>query len=142
MVISTYQVNNFLRVYGNQLRQTKAASRNRSNPTVTPDRVSISAGGKRKVIIDQVASQIVDRITKNGPNNEVEKQVFQQLENEYGAPLSIEPEESNELLFKVIDEENESIRALSVEDSEILSHKLKAITKETIDQQYEAGAGE
>jgi hypothetical protein len=142
MVISTYQVNNFLRVYGDQLRQTKVAGRPRSNPTRTPDRVSISAGGKRQAIVDQVASQIVDRITRNGPNNDMEKEVFQKLENEYGAPLSVEPEGTSELLFKVIDEENETIRSLSIEDSNILSHKLKAITKETVDQKYDIGAGE
>ena len=134
MVISTYQVNNFLRVYGDQLRQTKIASRPKDGGTRAPDQISISDDGKRKAVVEQIASQIVDRITRNGPHNDVEKEVFQKLEDEYGAQLAVSPEDSNEFLFKVIDEEDESIRSLSIEDSSFLSHKLKEITKEAVDK--------
>ena len=132
MVISTYQVNNFLRVYGDQLRQTKISNRPKPSGVRTPDRISISNDGKRRAVVDQIASQIVDRIVQNGPHNDMEKEVFQKLESEYGAQLAVAPKDSNELLFKVIDEENESIRSLSIEDSNFLSHKLKAITQETV----------
>ena len=134
MVISTYQVYNFLRVYGDQLRQTKIASRPKDGGTRAPDQISISDDGKRKAVVEQIASQIVDRITRNGPHNDVEKEVFQKLEDEYGAQLAVSPEDSNEFLFKVIDEEDESIRSLSIEDSSFLSHKLKEITKEAVDK--------
>jgi hypothetical protein len=134
MVISTYQVNNVLRVYGDQLRQNRLSSKAKTGENPVPDRLEISTGAKRKAVIEKVASAVVERIVKYGPQDEMEKEVFKKLEDSFGAPLVIDQAHPEELLFKVIDEEGETINALSIEDSSFLTHKLMDITRETVDR--------
>jgi hypothetical protein len=64
----------------------------------------------------------------------VEKQVVKKLQDEYGATLSVSPEEAEGFLFKVIDEKGETLHSLSIEDSSFLTQKLKEITTETVDR--------
>ncbi len=132
MVISAYQVNNMLRVYGDQLRQNRISQRPKSANTPEPDRISISEGARKKSIVDMIASNIVDRITRNGPNDDVEKEIFEKLEHEYGKTLSISKQGVADLIFKEIDADGETINSLSIEDSKFLSYKLKEITTETV----------
>ncbi len=134
MVISAYQVNNVLRVYGDQLRQSKLSNRPKDTGTQPHDKISISTGARRKTIIDQITSNIVEKITEHGPHDNVEKEVFEKLENEYGGNLTVSGENPNELIFKEIDENGETINSLSIEDSKFLTNKLIEITKETIDK--------
>ncbi len=134
MVISAYQVNNVLRVYGDQLRQGRFSSRPKTGGTRSPDMVSISAGAKRKAVIDKVASNVIERIAQYGPQENVEKEVVQKLENEYGAQLAISGKSPTDLIFKAIDEDGETINSLSIEDSQFLRHKLEEITKETVNK--------
>jgi hypothetical protein len=134
MVISSYQVNNVLRVYGDQLRQGRAARKISDTSHSSEDRLEISAGAKRKALIDRIASKIVDRILQDGPHDEVEKEVFKKLQDEYGAPLTVSPEETKGFVFRVIDEKGDALHSLSIEDSNFLTQKLKEITKETVDK--------
>jgi hypothetical protein len=134
MVISAYHVNNVLRVYGDQLRQSKISSRLKNTDSSTPDRISISSNARRKTIIDNITTNIINKITQYGPHDNVEKEVFEKLENEYGAQLTISGDNPKKLVFKEIDEHGETINSLSIEDSSILTNKLKEITKETIDK--------
>jgi hypothetical protein len=134
MVISAYQVNNVLRVYGDQLRQGRFSIRPKTGDTRSPDMVSISAGAKRKAVIDKVTSNVIERIAQYGPQENVEKEVFQKLENEYGAQLAISRKSPTDLIFKAIDEDGETINSLSIEDSQFLRHKLEEITKETVNK--------
>jgi hypothetical protein len=134
MVISAYQVNNVLRVYGDQLRQTRISNRPKNTDTTTPDKISISEGARRKSIIDMVASDIVDKITKNGPNGNIEEEVLKKLGNEFGGNLTVSRTGPSELIFKEIDENGETINSLSIEDSKFLSYKLNEITMDAIDK--------
>ena len=134
MVISAYQVNNVLRVYGDQLLQGRFSSRAKTGNTRSPDMVSISSGAKRKAIIEKVASNVIEKIAQYGPQENVEKEVFQKLENEYGAQLAISGKSPTDLIFKTIDEDGETINSLSIEDSKFLRHKLEEITKETVNE--------
>jgi len=134
MVISAYHVNNVLRVYGDQLRQSKISSRLKNTDSSTPDRISISSNARRKTIIDNITTNIINKITQYGPHDNVEKEVFEKLENEYGAQLTISGDNPKKLVFKEIDEHGETINSLSIEDSSILTNKLKEITEETIDK--------
>ena len=104
MIISSYQVNNVLRVYGDQLRQSRMSNRPKSGETRSPDKVSISSEARRKTIIDKITSNVIDRITQHGPHENVEKEVFEKLENEYGRNLAVSKESANELIFKEINE--------------------------------------
>ena len=134
MIISTYQVNNVLRVYGDQLRQNRLSSEESSGDTRSPDKINISSEAKRKAIIDKIASDIVDKITRYGPHENVEKDVFKQLEDEYGAPLAISKNTPTDLIFKVIDGNGETMNALSIEDSKFLRYKLEEITRDVVDK--------
>ena len=134
MLITAYQVNNVLRVYGDQLRQSKISTRPKNTDPGLPDRISISAKARRKTIIDNISANIVDKITQFGPYNKVEKEVFEKLETEYGGNLAITADDPNGLIFKEINEDGETINSLSIEDSNFLTNKLKEITKETIDK--------
>ena len=132
MVISPYQVNNVLRVYGDQLRHNRISSKSKDGNIPQSDKISISAEAKRKAVIDKVSSDIIDKITQYGPHDNIEEEVFQKLENEYGANLAITKKSPTDLIFKVIDENGETINSLSVEDSKFLKYKLEEITKETV----------
>ena len=134
MVISAYQVNNVLRVYGDQLRQNRVSNTPKSSDTRSPDKISISNKAKRKAVVEKIASGIVEKITNYGPHENVEKEVFQKLEDEYGANLVIARDSPANLVFKEIDKNGETINQLSIEDSEFLKYKLEEITKETVDK--------
>lgn len=134
MVLSAYHVNNVLRVYGDQLRQSKISSRPKNVNSTLPDRITISSNARRKTIIDNITSNIIDKITQFGPQDNVEKEVFEKLENEYGGHLTISGDNPNELIFKEISEHGETINLLSIEDSFFLTNKLKEITEETINK--------
>ena len=134
MVISAYHVNNVLRVYGDQLRQSKISNRAKNTDSSTPDRISISSTARRKTIIENITNNIINKITQYGPHEYVEKEVFEKLENEYGGNLAIVGDNPNGLIFKEIDENGETINSLSIEDSNFLTKKLTEITEETIDK--------
>ncbi|MEJ2656515.1 MAG: hypothetical protein P8012_04885 [Desulfobacterales bacterium] len=134
MLITAYQVNNVLRVYGDQLRQGKIVGRPKEGDAQLHDKISISAKARRKTIIDNITSNIVDKITQFGPFDKVEKEVFEKLENEYGAHLAVSEDNSDGLVFKEIDENGETVKSLSIDDSNFLTNKLKEITKEIIDK--------
>ena len=134
MVITAYQVNNVLRVYGDQLRQNKTLAKPKAKDGDSPDKVNISAEAKRKAIIEKVSTTIVDRISDFGPNDNIEKEVFKKLEDEYGAHLSINKKSPSDLVFKEIDETGETVNSLSVADSKILRYKLEEITKKTVNK--------
>ena len=133
MVITPYQVNNVLRVYGDQLRQNRISNRSKRGNPGSVDKIKISAEAKRKAIVEKIASDIVDKITHYGPLEDVEKEVFQKLENEYGRHLVVARKSPKDLIFKVIDENGETINSLSIEDSKFLRYKLEEITRETVD---------
>jgi len=134
MVISSYQINNVLRVYGDQLRHNRLTNRPKLSDSRSPDRLSISGEAKRKAVVDKVVSNILDKISQYGPQENVEKEVFKKLENEYGSQLSILKEGPDDLIFKLIDENGEMTKSLSIEDSKFLWDKLTKIAKETVDK--------
>ena len=124
MVISAYHVNNVLRVYGVQLRKGMISSRPEGTDSNTPDRIGISAKTRRDTIIDDIISNIIERITQFGPHDNTEKEVFSKLESEHGKALDINEDRHNKLIFKKIDGNDETINSLSIEDSKFLTDKL------------------
>jgi hypothetical protein len=134
MFITTYLINNVLRVYGNLLCEGRVAVRQKNTDDGLSDKISISTKDRRKTIVDNITTNIVNKVTRYGPRDNVEIEVFEKLENEYGGHLAISGEDSDGLIFKEIDENGETINSLSIEDSNFLTNKLKEITKETIDK--------
>ena len=133
MVLSIQQVDNVLKVYKNLLRQGKAAQRGSGNNRPVPDRISISGEAKRKMIVEKIAADIASRITQNGPQNPLEKEVVDKLEHSYDSHSGVPGNRTSDLIFKSIDEDGETIKSISIEDSEFLAHKLQDIARETVE---------
>ena len=134
MVISSYHVNNVLRVYGDQLRQGRNSDGSSDSEKGSLDRISISDRAKRRVIVNKIASDILEKITNFGPEENIQEEVSKNLEEKYGVQLDITEKTPNDLLFKVIDENGETLNSLSIENSEFLRYKLEEIDKETAEK--------
>ena len=115
--ITAYQINNVLRVYGEQLRRGRISKRQRSTDTNAPDKISISARARSETIIDGITSNIVERITHFEPHENVESEPVK--------PSSNDEDRHDKLMFKEIDENGETINLFSHEDAKTLSNKLK-----------------
>lgn len=118
MEITAYQINNVLRVYGEQLRRGRISKRQRSTNTNGPDKISISVNARHETIIDGITSNIVERITHFEPHENVESEPVK--------PSSNNEDRHDKLMFKEIDENGETINLFSLEDPKPLSNKLKS----------------
>ena len=124
MAISAYHINNVLRVYGDQLLQSMISSRPKGTDTNAPERISISATIRRETIVDDIISNIIEKITQFGPHDNVEKEVSIKLESEHKKPSAINEDRHNKLIFKKINGNDETINSLSIEDSKFLKNNL------------------
>ena len=124
MIISEHHINNVLRVYGDQLLQSMISSQAEGTNTNTPERIGISAKSRRKIILDDITSNIIERITQSVPHDNVEKEIFKKLESEHENPSGIKEDRHNKLIFKEIDGNGETINSLSIENSKFLTNKL------------------
>ena len=135
MVISTYQINSVLRVYGNQLRQGRlSSSQAGGSARRTPDTVTISAGDKRDAVIEKVTAEMMERIARNGPESQEEKAAFDTLEKKYGQKLIMSKNTSGEFEFKIIEDEGRSTRGMAAETSEELTDTLKKQLRATVNE--------
>jgi len=115
--ITAYQINNVLRVYGEQLRRGRISKRQRSTDTNALDKIRISANARYETIIDGITSNIVERITHFEPHENVESETVKTSSNNEDL--------HDKLMFKEIDENGETINLFSLEDPKPLSNKLK-----------------
>jgi len=124
MVISEHHINNVLRVYGDQLRQSMISSRPEDTDTSEPEKIGISAKSRRETILDDITANIIERITQFVPLDNVEKEIFKKFEWKHGNLETINDDRHNKLIFKEIDENGETINSLSIKNSRFLSNKL------------------
>lgn len=123
MVISAYQVNNVLRVYRDQLRQSKLAKRTGDEGNRPPDRISISIGGKQKALIEKITSNIPEKIAQVESDGKIRKEALKEFEDESDVQLDVSREGPSDLIFKVIDSSGEMIKTFSLDDPEVLAYK-------------------
>jgi hypothetical protein len=138
MQVPSHQIHNVLKVYSKHLSQARAMERRKVlSDKPDEDKISLSAGGKRKAIIEKVAADIVDRITRSGPQDKVDQEIVEKLEGELGQPLDFN-QQSNNLVFNVIGKDNEKTTAtLQVDDPEHFMKRLEALAKEAVDKNME-----
>lgn len=74
-MISTYQIRNVLRVYGNDLKKRTMILQENSGDEKkqSPDSVSISNEARKKEVQSRISDKIVSQITKNNYNNDIIK---------------------------------------------------------------------
>ncbi len=140
MQIPSYQIQNVLKVYSRQLSQGKMLSRGKLGNTdkVSADSVSISSEGKRQVIIDKVAANIVDRIITEGPKEKNEEDITSQIEKELGKKINFS-KEKNKFTYTTIDENNQKItHTLSVEDSKFIVKRMTELARKVANNNMES----
>lgn len=139
MHIPSHQIHNVLKVYSKQLSQTRMLARQKALGHSAPtDKVNISAEAKRQSIIDKVAADIVERITRSGPQDSVDHEIMGKLEDEIGQPVSFEDEQDGKFIFNVIDGNNEkTTNSLDVGNSGFLIKRLEQLAKEAVDKNME-----
>ena len=121
--ITAYQINNVLRVYGEQLRRGRICNWKRPADSNSPDKTSISAKARRESIADDITPNIIERITQSEFNDNVESTLFKAQESEHGKSLNINESRHDELTFKEIEENGETMKSISIEDSKLLTNK-------------------
>jgi len=139
MQIPSYQIQNVLKVYSRQLSQGKILSKNKfaNANKISADSVNISSEGKRKAIIDKVASNIVEKIITEGPQQKSEEKITSQIEKELGKKINF-TKEKNQFTYTEIDENNQKItHTLSVEDSKFIVQRMTELARKIADNNME-----
>jgi len=64
-LITTYQIRNVLRTYGNQLRKRTLPMQDRIEPIrQSPDPVTISGKARRKQLLNQISNNMISQIDR------------------------------------------------------------------------------
>jgi hypothetical protein len=134
MVISTYQLNTVLRVYGNQLRQGRMSPHTNTGQTRSPDSVNITAGTRREAVIEKVVSGMMERIAGNGPQNPDEMTAFSQLEQEFGQSLILSRNSGNQFQFKAVSDNGSTAFDIPTETSNQLVDQLNTYLTDIVSQ--------
>ena len=136
MYISSYQMHNVLADYTKRLEKNRVSKTRRPAGLRSPvDRIHISVGGKRQAVIDKVAGNIVDRITRFGPQDEMDRDIVNQLKDEMGAEGKFKEQDAVEFVFNVIDGgTDKTTNTITAEDSSVLMKRLEALTREAVDK--------
>lgn len=132
MTITNYHIQNVIRAYGQQISRTRNLNKvQRTEEQEQLDRISISAEAKKRQVIKDIASEVIDRLTHKQNWSGFEREILNKLSQEYGRPLDIQKEETgSNIIFKVIDEKDrEVVKCLSFEDSEYLQKRLFELTE-------------
>ena len=86
-------------------------------------------------VIEKVAANIVDRITRFGPQDEMDREIVKQLKDEMGAEEKYQDQDPVEFVFNVIvDGADKTTNKLTAEDSTVLMKRLEALTREAVDK--------
>ena len=139
MQIPSYQIQNVLKVYSKQLSQGKILSRKFGAANkVSTDSVSISSEGKRQAIIEKVATNIVDRIITEGPKEENDEHITDQIEKELGKKIDF-AKGKNQFTYTSVDKDNNKVaQTLSVEDSKFVVKRMTELARQVADTNMES----
>ena len=110
MHVPSYQINNVLKVYSKQVGQSKALNRQKDlglDNAPTGDKITLSAEGKRKAVIDKVASDIINRLTTTGTSSDKEVEIAAQMRKEQGEDPNLQRKRGGRFTYNYIGEDNE-----------------------------------
>ena len=110
MYIHGYQIHNVLNVYRKQLRHGPGGNSSQTLQTSSAkDRIEISSDGQRQSLMDKVSTEIVERITQTGPENQFEKLLADQLVEKPQQSAGMPSDSPTDFRYTVIDENNRKI---------------------------------
>ena len=137
MFVSSYQIHNVLNVYSKQLSQDRNTQKPKpENEKQQLDQINLSTEGKRRAIIERVAQDILNKISRYGSKSEM--MAPEQDQSRENAKNSLDPENKNEtgFVFNVIDDLNKkTTTALSVKDTKFLIDRLEQLAKDAVEKE-------
>jgi hypothetical protein len=140
MYVPSYQIHNVLKVYTRQLSQTIEAAGDGEKPLA--GKINIPDEGKRQAVIDKVAADIVERISRFGSMGAGGYPGEGEPSPDGDTALSPLQEEPARFVFNVIDGSNEKkASTLPVEDSRFLSQRLEELVREAVGKQMAPNSG-
>ena len=84
-----------------------------------------------------MAADIVERITQSGPQDNVDQEIMDKLEDEFGQPIDFNQKDNN-FVFNVIDKNNEkTTTAFQMDDPGYFMNRLEQLAKEAVDKNME-----
>lgn len=129
MTIKPFQVQNMLRVYGQHLDQGRRMARyrmllQRASPG---DVVNLSHEGRRKQLVEKVATEIMDSLMVSGSNNPVVLDIKKELQTEFGFEmefryLPMEPE------LQILRKDGEDLTEITGEEKTTILEQFWRIT--------------
>ncbi|MGD9007599.1 MAG: hypothetical protein PVG41_06745 [Desulfobacteraceae bacterium] len=143
MYIHTYQIHNVLNAYRKQLSQNSIKGPAAQSAPHSDDRINISAEAQNPKIVNDISSQIIDRITKFGPKSEFDKALADQLSQFNGeTPPRHAGNDApgNDFTYTKIDERNHKTTSkLEIQQLTPLNHSFgpKSAGSKTMAQQPE-----
>jgi hypothetical protein len=127
MDIPSYQMHNILNVYSRQISRDRGIEDQGiqgERPSV--DKLGLSAGGKRRMVVDKVAAAIIDRISHVDPPHTMATQSTSQNHNGVAEPFATKKQNKVQFVFNVFNDNNEKMtQTLSVEDPSILINRIE-----------------
>lgn len=138
MQVPSHQIHNVLKIYSKHLSQARAMERRKALfPQPGEDKICLTAGGKRQAIIEKVAADIVERITQSGPQDRVDQEIVEKLEDELGQSIDF-IKQDNKFVFNVIGKDDEkTTAAFQMNDPEYFMKRLETLAKEAVDKNME-----
>jgi hypothetical protein len=131
MVITSYHIQNVLRTYSQQLSEGSRLARSRKPEHAEPgDFVKISNEARKRHMVDTISQEMLTHLTQTSERNGTAQEILNRLSQEYGKPLEIDLKGSENLVFKVMDQDRKAVvNTLSSRDNEQLKTRLMDITK-------------
>jgi hypothetical protein len=132
MYIQTYQIHNVLNAYRKQLSQNSAKGPAEQSAPHTVDRLNVSTVAQKPKIVDDISSQIIDRMTQCGPKSEFDKALADQL-SRFNSETSPRHAGNNapgmDFTYTKIDERNRKTTSkLKIQELIPLSHSFEPNT--------------
>ena len=128
MHIPSYKIHNVLKVFSEQLTQSKTFEQNKfqeQKPIIKG--INKAFEGKRQAIIKKVADEIFDRVIRSGIQKKVEGEISFKLKKP--GPEYTE-KEKNEFVFSTIDDKDVKISGrLLISDGSVLIKQLEQVVK-------------
>nr|WP_209280105.1 DVU0524 family FlgM-associated protein [Desulfobaculum xiamenense] len=123
-----------LRTYGRQLNCARRLARFKRTLAAAEaeDEVEISRLARRRVLVEQVAREIVENLMASGSTNQTVQEIRSALESEFGDTLELTypPAEADMRIYR---QTNEGPIEVSIEERNAIIKRLWEITLEKVD---------
>ena len=129
MHIPTYQIHNVLNVYSRQIEQGRLSSKaHTEEQALARNPVPPSVGGKREGIINKVAADIIERITRRGPICRKRNGRGKAGGTKRPFKARIVPEAPDEFVYRTLDSDrNPTVIRVPLEGDDSLLNRLEEL---------------